>query len=61
MKATSAHDVTLTLGDTDTDVMWGDASESAKKSVVLQRIMLSQPPSEVSVYDVSSPNAVVVR
>jgi cell division protein FtsQ len=41
--------------------MWGDASESAKKSVVLQRIMLSQPPSEVSVYDVSSPNAVVVR
>lgn len=61
MSATTPNDVTLTLGGTDTDVVWGDASESARKAFVLDAIMRSQPPSEVSLYDVSSPGAVVVR
>lgn len=61
MSATSPHDVTLTLGKTGTDVVWGDATESARKAIVLQSIMTSQPPDEVSEYDVSSPGAVVVR
>ncbi len=61
MRATTANDVTLTLGKTDTDIVWGDASESARKAVVLASIMVSRPPSKVSRYDVSSPGAVVVR
>lgn len=61
MSATTPNDVTLTLGDTDTDVVWGSATESARKAVVLEAIMRSQPPENVSVYDVSSPGAVVVR
>ena len=61
ISATTPNDVTLTLGDTDTDIVWGDASRSSYKAVVLERIMMSRPPSKVSVYDVSSPTAVVVR
>ncbi|MGC5169666.1 FtsQ-type POTRA domain-containing protein [Microbacterium sp. DT81.1] len=59
--ATSPDDVTLTLGGTDTQVVWGSAEESAMKSVVLQTTMAARPPADVSVYDVSSPTAVVVR
>lgn len=61
MKATTPNDVTLRLGETDTDVVWGSATDSAQKAVVLEKIMQTQPPSEVSRYDVSSPSAVVVR
>lgn len=61
MKATTPNDVTLRLGATDTDVVWGSATDSAEKAVVLERIMASQPPSKVTEYDVSSPSAVVVR
>lgn len=61
MSATTPNDVTLTFGKTGTDVVWGDASRSAYKAVVLEQIMRAQPPSKVSVYDVSSPGAVVVR
>jgi cell division protein FtsQ len=61
MSATTPNDVTLTLGGTDTDIVWGDASQSSRKALVLQSIMRSQPPEDVSVYDVSSPSAVVVR
>lgn len=61
MSATTPNDVTLTLGKSGADVVWGDASESARKALVLESIMRSQPPSEVDVYDVSSPGAVVVR
>lgn len=61
MKATTPNDVTLTLGDTDTTVVWGDASQSARKAVVLAAAMVSMPPDAVSTYDVSSPGAVVVR
>ncbi|MDZ8172523.1 FtsQ-type POTRA domain-containing protein [Microbacterium xanthum] len=58
--ATSADDVTLTLGGTDTEVVWGNAAESALKALVLERQMAVTPPEEVSLYDVSSPDVVVV-
>lgn len=58
--ASTADDVTLTLGGTNTQVVWGSADESALKAVALQTIMAARPPADVSVYDVSSPRAVVV-
>lgn len=61
ISATTANDVTLTLGDTDTTIVWGNADDSARKAIVLAQTMLSLPPSEVDTYDVSSPAAVVVR
>ncbi|MGN8551711.1 UNVERIFIED_CONTAM: FtsQ-type POTRA domain-containing protein [Microbacterium sp. SLM126] len=59
--ASTPDDVTLTLGATGTDVVWGSAERSADKAVVLARIMTARPPASVRQYDVSSPNAVVVR
>lgn len=59
--ATSPDDVTLTLGGTDTQVVWGSAEDSALKAVVLERFMATRPPDSVSLYDVSTPTAVVVR
>ena len=59
--ATSPDDVRLTLGGTDTEIVWGSAEDSAMKSVVLEKTMLARPPADVSSYDVSSPAAVVVR
>jgi cell division protein FtsQ len=60
-EASSPNDVRLTFGDTDTDVVWGGAEESALKAYTLQKIMLERTPEDVSVYDVSSPRAIVVR
>jgi cell division protein FtsQ len=59
--ATTPDDVTLTLGGTNTQVVWGSAEASAKKAMVLQQMMVQRPPASVSVYDVSSPSAIVVR
>ncbi len=59
--ATTADDVTLTLADTGTRVIWGSAEDSAMKALALARIMTARPPDGVSVYDVSSPAAIVVR
>ena len=59
--ASTADDVTLTLGGTNTQVVWGSADDSALKAVVLETMMAARPPASVSVYDVSSPRAVVVR
>ncbi len=59
--ATTPDDVTLTLGDASAQVVWGSAEDSAQKALNLEKIMASRPPSTVSVYDVSSPGAVVVR
>ena len=53
--ASTPDDVTLTLGGTNTQVVWGSADESAMKAVVLETIMAARPPADVSVYDVSSP------
>lgn len=61
MSATSANDVTLTLGGTGTTVVWGNADDSVLKAKSLAAIMAARPPSEVSSYDVSSATAVVVR
>lgn len=57
--ATTPNDVTLVLGDVD--VRWGGAADSAEKAVVLAAAMVANPPAGVSVYDVSSPGAVVIR
>lgn len=59
--AATAQDVHLTLGATGTEVIWGTADESAYKALVLEKAMIAQPPGSVSVYDVSSPSAVVFR
>jgi len=61
MAATTANDVTLTLGETDTEVVWGNADQSAEKAVALAAIMAAKPPEHVYTYDVSSPGTVVVR
>ncbi|WP_454137437.1 FtsQ-type POTRA domain-containing protein [Microbacterium paulum] len=61
MTATTANDVTLTLGGTGTEVVWGNADKSAKKAFVLAKAMTARPPDGVSSYDVSSPDTVVVR
>lgn len=61
MSATTGNDVTLTLGGTGTDVVWGNADESAYKAVVLAAAMVARPPQDVYSYDVSSPSAVVIR
>ncbi|NIK36520.1 cell division protein FtsQ [Microbacterium endophyticum] len=58
--ATSANDVTLTLGGTDTNIVWGSADDSALKSLTLQKLMDAKPPESVSFYDVSSPDVAVV-
>lgn len=61
VEASTPDDVTLKLGATGTRVVWGSASDSAKKAVVLQKAMAAKPPATVNVYDVSSPSAVVIR
>ncbi|WP_375384552.1 FtsQ-type POTRA domain-containing protein [uncultured Microbacterium sp.] len=58
--ASSPDDVTLTLGGT-TQVVWGNADDSALKAVVLETTIRARPPASVSLYDVSSPHAIVVR
>ncbi|MFB7890818.1 FtsQ-type POTRA domain-containing protein [Microbacterium sp. NPDC056044] len=59
--ASTPDDVTLELGGTNTQVVWGSAESSARKAVALQQIMAARPPADVFSYDVSSPDAVVVR
>ncbi|MBW9094031.1 FtsQ-type POTRA domain-containing protein [Microbacterium jejuense] len=61
VSASTPDDVTLTLGGTNTQVVWGNAERSADKALRLQKIMAARPPADVSTYDVSSPEAVVVR
>lgn len=61
VSASTPDDVTLTLGGTNTQVVWGSAEKSVEKGVRLETIMISRPPADVSVYDVSSPGAIVVR
>jgi cell division protein FtsQ len=61
VSATTPDDVTLTLGGTNTQVVWGSAEQSARKALVLTRTMVGRPPADVTAYDVSSPDAIVVR
>ena len=60
VQATTRDDVTLTLGETDTQIVWGSPDDSAVKALVLESAMISNPPQDVSVYDLSSPTAIVV-
>ncbi|MFT4213021.1 MAG: FtsQ-type POTRA domain-containing protein [Microbacterium sp.] len=55
--ASTPDDVTLTIDGKQ--VVWGSADQSATKALVLQEIMAARP--DVSSYDVSTPDAVVVR
>jgi cell division protein FtsQ len=59
--ATTADDVTLTLGATRTQVLWGSADQSALKALVLEEAMKAKPPASVAEYDVSTPTSVVFR
>ncbi len=59
--ATTPADVTLTLTPTGTQIIWGNADDSQIKSQVLEKAMLTRPIDTVSVYDVSSPTAIVMR
>ena len=59
--ATTPDDVTLTLGESNAQVVWGSADDSVLKAMTLQSIMASRPPASVSVYDVSTPDVIVVR
>ena len=57
----TADDVTLTLGSRGAQVVWGGTADSARKAVVLQQAMAAFPIGSVSSYDISSPEAIVVR
>lgn len=59
--ASTPDDVTLTLGATGSRVVWGSADRSAEKAVVLDRLMQKSPPERDREYDVTSPEAGVVR
>jgi cell division protein FtsQ len=61
ISASTRDDVTFILGDTKTKVVWGSAEDSAMKALVLEKTMKVRDPDDTSVYDVSSPSAVVVR
>ncbi len=61
VSASTPDDVTLTLGATGSRVVWGSADRSAEKAIVLGRLMEKSPPDRAKEYDVTSPEAGVVR
>jgi len=61
VSATTPDDVTLTLGATGSHVVWGSADSSAEKARVLALLMQKSPPERTKEYDVTSPEAGVVR
>ena len=61
VSASTPDDVTLTLGATGTKVVWGSADRSAEKARVLDLLMQKSPPDVTREYDVTSPEAGVVR
>ncbi|MFF8188658.1 FtsQ-type POTRA domain-containing protein [Microbacterium sp. NPDC016588] len=61
VSATTPDDVTLTLGATGTKVVWGSADRSAEKARVLDLLMQKSPPDRTKEYDVTSPEAGVLR
>lgn len=60
VSAETGNDVMLYLGDGNTRVMWGSPDDSALKLVVLEALMEVHP-SPGRIYDVSSPEAAVIR
>ncbi len=61
VSASTPDDVTLTLGASGSRVVWGSADRSAEKAIVLDRLMAKSPPDRAKEYDVTSPEAGVVR
>lgn len=61
VSASTPDDVTLALGGSNAQIVWGSAADSAEKALNLAKMMAARPPAEVSTYDVSSPDVVVVR
>lgn len=62
INAKSKDDVTLRLrGYAGQRIIWGDGSDSVLKSRVLDALIANQKKSDRVTYDVSSPNAPVVR
>ncbi|MCJ1707981.1 FtsQ-type POTRA domain-containing protein [Microbacterium sp. VKM Ac-2923] len=61
VSASTPDDVTLTLGASGSTVVWGSADRSAEKAVVLDRLVQKSPPDRAKEYDVTSPDAGVVR
>jgi cell division protein FtsQ len=62
IEARSKDDVQMSLRTSrDQRIIWGDSSESALKSKVLQALMLNHRKTQSVTFDVSSPNAPVVR
>jgi cell division protein FtsQ len=61
VSASTPDDVTLTLGATGTRVVWGSADRSAEKARVLDLLMQKSPPDRTREYDVTSPEAGVLR
>ncbi|MBM3715951.1 MAG: FtsQ-type POTRA domain-containing protein [Actinobacteria bacterium] len=59
--ATTADDVAFTLTGSGSRVVWGSADESAEKAVVLNLLLQKSPPQAGREYDVTSPEAGVVR
>jgi cell division protein FtsQ len=62
IEARSKDDVQLSLrSSTDQRIIWGDSSDSVLKSKVLQALMRNHEKDSSVTFDVSSPNAPVVR
>lgn len=61
VQAESTDNVVLTLRGSGARVVWGSAEQSALKAKVLAALMTHYHPRSSSVYDVSSPESVVVR
>jgi cell division protein FtsQ len=62
IEARSKDDVQMSLRSSrDQRIIWGDSSDSVLKSKVLQALMANHRKSQSVTFDVSSPNAPVVR
>ena len=62
IEARSKDDVQMSLRSSrDQRIMWGDSSDSVLKSTVLQALMANHQKTQSVTFDVSSPNAPVVR
>jgi cell division protein FtsQ len=62
IEARSKDDVQMSLRTSrDQRIIWGDSSDSVLKSKVLQALMLNHRKTQSVTFDVSSPNAPVVR
>jgi cell division protein FtsQ len=61
ISATTKDDVTFVLTDDIQSVIWGSADRSAFKARVLAALVATQPPTARLEFDVSAPDAPVVR